>query len=543
MKSAKFSKLFALWRSRVSHGVLTVCLGAVAAQAADWPQWRGPNRNGISTETGWLDQWPPSGVWTQQVGMGYSAVSVSTGRVYTMGYKSGRDYVYCFDAVAGTQGWVYSYSVATNVEFDGPRATPTVDGGRVYTYNHEGRLYCLDAVSGSKVWNKLVNSGRPTWGFSSSPLIEGNLVIVNAGGAGTAVSKDSPNNVAWTSSGDARYASPVAFTWNAKRVVAVFSGAGLFGLDPLNGRTNWWFSWSSYYNAADPIVHGDKIFVTENGTRYECAAAQLGTNQLRGVWTNTQMRSECATPILLGDYLYGFDYGDFLCMDIRDGSVVWSKLNLFNSEGTMIAADGRLIILNRKGELLIVKATPAGYDPEGRVPVPIMPDAQNEESMTAPVLANGKLYCRSHQGTLVCLQMAGKPSDGDGDGMADTWEQVYLGGTTNDAGTGDRDRDRCPDLYEYVTGTDPTNAQSGMKLGLTLSSGGVIISWPTRPVGGIGYDESQSRLYLLESATNLTTGQWLPVAGYTNIAGSGGTVAYTNLAGVERWYRVNVRLR
>ena len=160
-------------------------LSAVAG-AANWPQWRGLNRDGHTTES--VGKWPPTELWRKtSVGVGYSTVSVSNGRVYTMGWANNQDTVYCFDADTGTEIWSTSYACAKGGSYPGPLSTPTVTGGKVYTFSRKGHLYCFDAVTGNVEWNVTVSTGEPNWGISGSPLVEGNLVIVNIGGAGTAV--------------------------------------------------------------------------------------------------------------------------------------------------------------------------------------------------------------------------------------------------------------------------------------------------------------------------------------------------------------------
>jgi outer membrane protein assembly factor BamB len=537
-------------RAVIFLGAMIACLSAV--HAADWPQWRGPNRDGISAETGWMDAWPPVGVWTQRVGEGFSAASISSGRVFTAGYNSARnqDVVYCFNVTDGKRVWSFT-NASSVVDYLGPRATPTVDGTNVYFHNHQGRLYGINKSTGAQNWFRGIYSGRPGWGFAGSPLADTNLLFLNSSGAGTAVAKTgTTHSTIWTNAGTAGYCSPLFVTWSTQRSVAVISGQGLFGLNPQNGRTNWWYSWSTPYSSADPVLYGDKIFLTSTD-RSGCTLLQLGTGQLNSVYFTNTLVTGCSTPVLLGDYLYGFGQNystyrwDLACIDIRTGVRQWSLDDYFgdSAEGSLIAADGRLILLSRKGKLSIVKATPTGYSLEGRSPISVVTNAFSETGdwYTAPALANGVLYCRSEKGFLVALRLAGAPTDTNGDSIADTWQQQHFGGTTNAPADGDGDVDGGSNLAEYVAGTDPTNAESNLKLRIGWSNGVAVVNWPTRRVVGTGYDESKSRFYRLETRASLLSGTWQPVPGYTNVLGDDTTRFFTNAApGTSVFYRVRV---
>jgi len=379
-------------------------LAATQAAAGDWPQWRGPSRNGKSEETNWLATWPPTLVWTQSVGEGYSSVTVSEGQAYTLGHAAGRDTVYSFDAVTGAKRWDYSYACGP-VNYDGPRATPTVHGQKLYTYSQEGHLHCFDKHSGKLLWQKLVNRGRPTWGLAGSPLVDANLIVLNAGGNGVAIRASAPYDTVWTSDGIAAYSSPVALNWAGRRLIVLFTDAGVVGVDRAAGTRRWWFPWVHSYNIPDPVPYNDKLFVACGYADF-CALLRLANGELKPVWQNQNLRIECCTPVLIGDNLYGFDNGETLrCIDIRDGKIQWSADTLGFYEGGLIAADGKLIVLGDSGALAIVRASPTRYILDRQPIAKILPGAGTEEWSTAPVLANGRLYCRSTEGTVVCLQV------------------------------------------------------------------------------------------------------------------------------------------
>ncbi|MBN1675362.1 MAG: PQQ-binding-like beta-propeller repeat protein [Kiritimatiellae bacterium] len=379
--------------------------------ADDWPQWRGPNRNGISAETGWLQTWPPMTVWTQSVGEGFSGASISDGRVYTAGYSGGRDVVYCLDEATGARIWTNSYACGT-IGYDGPRATPAVVGDEVYTYSHEGHLNCWNKLTGALLWSKLVNAGRnSSEGLCGSPMVHGNLVLLNAGGSGTAVDRNAPHNIVWTSSGGATHTSPWLMTWNSQPTMVLLGDGRLIGLNPANGAVRWQYAWNAV-NCADPVLYGDAMFLSSSYGK-GCALAQLGGSTLSSVWVNMNMENHFTTSTRVGQYVYGFhgrqgNSGTSLrCIDLQDGSVEWSRNDLGLYHGFVIAADGKLILLGERGDLTVALASPSGFNAEGRSSIEVIPNAHGQRWWTVPSLANGKIYCRSHQGALVCLQVGG----------------------------------------------------------------------------------------------------------------------------------------
>ncbi len=197
------------------------------AAAAEWPNWRGPNHNGISIEKGWLTDWPKEGLkklWKAELGRGHSSVAVMAGKVYTMGRNAEQDTVLCLNAGTGATVWKHSYPAADSDYGGGPRATPAVDGKAVYTLSADGQAFCLDAVSGQVIWHKNLqkelNLVMPLHNFSSSPVLEKELLLANMGTSGLALDKKT-GNVAWKSAGDSSYSSPVPFTLAGKRRVAL----------------------------------------------------------------------------------------------------------------------------------------------------------------------------------------------------------------------------------------------------------------------------------------------------------------------------------
>jgi len=385
------------------------------ANAADWYRWRGPDLNGISQETGWLSQWPAGGpkqLWKTSVGIGFSSVAVSKGRAYTMGHADNADTVYCFEAKTGTPVWKFSYTTKLDPKYyeGGPSATPTVDGDRVYTFSKRGLLLCLDAAKGSVFWSNNVmeslKADMPSWGFASSVLIEGDTAFVNAGGAGTAFDKKT-GKVLWSSGKEAAgYSTPVPFDAGGERVLALCLKQDVAAVRMKDGKELWRHPWKTDWNvnAADPIVAGDRIFFS-SGYDHGGVLLDVSSGQPKVVWENKNMRNMFNSCVLLNGYLYGFD-GDagkattaLKCVELVSGEAKWSEKT---GIGGLMAADGKLIVLTEKGELIIVEATPEKFKPISRA------QALGSKCWTTPVLANGQIFGRNAKGDLICLDVSGK---------------------------------------------------------------------------------------------------------------------------------------
>ncbi|MGA7391612.1 MAG: PQQ-binding-like beta-propeller repeat protein [Terrimicrobiaceae bacterium] len=401
----KSSSLFALLVVSASCFLLSF------ADAVDWPQWRGINRDGISSEMISPASWGkdgPTQLWRKEVGAGASSVAVSAGRLYTVGNKGNVDMVYCLNAATGAEIWRHSYQQALDArQFEGgPAGTPTVDGDRVYTLSHEGDLFCLSAASGKVLWSKNLQRDfggiRQSWGYSGSPLVDGNLVILDAGGPGASiVALDKTTGaVKWKAGSDgAGYSSPVAFNLAGIRCIAVFKAAALVGLNAANGQELWRYRWETYadINAATPIVFGDKIFIT-SGYGTGCALLQVSPGKATQIWRNKNMRSQLASPVLVQGYIYGIDgnvgKGELRCLELGNGAIKWKQKI---GGGTLIAASGYLVALSERGELIVAEASPTNYREVGRAQV------LGGHSWVAPAVADGKIYCKNNQGSLVCL--------------------------------------------------------------------------------------------------------------------------------------------
>lgn len=332
-------------------------------------------------------------------------MSVVQGRVFTMGNTNDVDTVFCLDATTGAVLWSHSYPCSLQPRFyeGGPSATPTVHDGRVYTFSKKGHLFALAAGDGKVVWSRDLREelqlDLPEWSLAGSPVVHGDLLILNAGSAGTAVHKDTGKTV-WTS-GRTRsgYATPVRFDLAGKTAFAIFSAKSLVAVEPETGQVLWKHPWESPrdINAADPIIHGDKIFITsESGS----ALLQMKEDGLSVVWQHRNiMRNYFNPSVLIDGYLYGIDGTThrptaLTCLDFHTGEVQWSEPNF--GSGALMAADCKLIILDR-GELIVVRASPDRFSVLARTQV------MGGKCWTVPVLSGGAIYCRNAAGLLVCV--------------------------------------------------------------------------------------------------------------------------------------------
>jgi outer membrane protein assembly factor BamB len=400
----------------MSVGALVVGCGWLASPdvtAADWPRYRGPNMDGISTESGWSVDWPATGpkeLWKANVGIGFSSISTADGRAYTMGNAKDRDTIYCFDAATGQVLWEHSYVCKLNPKAyeGGPSATPTVEAGRVYTLSKDGEAFCLQAADGKVVWNahlgKDLKAKVPGWGFASSPVILGNAVFLNVGTRGTALDKNT-GKVLWTTGDQASgYSSLVPVTLGNTKSLVLFTAQSVAAVEPTTGKELWSYPWKTSYdvNAAEPIVSGDHVFIS-SGYNHGAALLRINNGKPERVWENKQMRNQHNSCVLINGALYGFDgdsNSDLKCLDFNTGEVKWSQSGL--GKGTLMAADGKLIVLAEKGELVIAAADPTAFKPLTRWQV------LGGKCWTAPVLSNGRIYCRNARGDLVCVDVSGK---------------------------------------------------------------------------------------------------------------------------------------
>lgn len=398
---------------RIVSGVLLIFCIVQTGWVDDWPQYRGPHRNGYSDETGLKLTWGtdgPSELWRFPIGIGFSSFAVNDGKLYTMGYKENKDFVWCLDANTGEEIWNYSY---LETRFDkshegGPGSTPSTDGEFVYTLSRMALLHCLDAKTGTLVWHKDLkrdfSTDIPTWGYTCSPLIEGDLLIVDAGH--TVAFNKKNGDVVWKSRTNYKpgYSAPMTFELDGKRVVAVFNRYGLVVLSLEDGSELFKYPWPTNHgvNSCVPIIHGKQVYISSSYGQGS-GLIDLSGSQATAKWTSKQLENHFNASIFLNGYLYGFNghYGratvSFTCTEIDTGKIVWDEPSI--SRGSVIYADGKLIALTGQGELVVIDPSPDQYKELARAQI------LGGKCWSEPALSNKKLYARSAQGLLVCLDL------------------------------------------------------------------------------------------------------------------------------------------
>lgn len=423
---------------------LAALLLAAVAPAADWPTFLGPTRDGVSPEKGILTAWPKAGLrtlWDCDLGIGYAAPVVADGKLFHFDRHADNCRVTCRDAATGKPLWKYEYPTDYEDRYGydpGPRAGPLVDGDRVYAYGPEGTLVCLRAADGGEVWKV---ETRARWfffqnffGVSSTPVVDGGLLLVPVGGSpkgsrpidfrtvkpdGTAiVAFDKTTGAVRWAAGDelASYASPVVTTIDGKRTGLYFARGGLLGFDPQTGATRFHFRWRAKdeesVNAANPVVVGDRVFLTEC---YGPGAAvvEVKNGQPRAVWTDADkdridkaMLAHWGTPIHHAGYVYGCSGrdasgADVRCVELATGDVKWAKP--VRARSSLLMVDGHLVVLGETGYLSLLRVTPEKYDEVARYKVPEL----DYPCWAPPVLSDGRLYVRGRD-RLVCLELIPK---------------------------------------------------------------------------------------------------------------------------------------
>lgn len=374
--------------------------------ATDWTQFRGPARTGVSAETGLLDEWPeegPTEIFRREIGEGYSAPTVEGDRLYTMhaGEVDGeaRDLAVAMD-LEGNVLWSTPIDQKIETEFgNGPRSTPTVVGDAVVVMGSHGKVAALAKATGEVRWTvdlvEAFESRVPGWGFAASPLVHEGRVVVEAGGAEgrSIVALDlETGETLWTAGdgGGPGYNSPLLVEWGGEeRVVFVVQGA-IQAYD-LEGGLVWSTEWPRGETHSMPIfLAPDRIYASGAGH----VGAQLlrisedAESPVEQVWAERLMRNHFSTGVLVDGAIYAFDNATLKCIDAETGETHWVKRGL--GKGSVMAADGKLLVLSDRGELVLADATTEGFVEKGRVA------ALEGKSWTAPVLADGRVYLRNH---------------------------------------------------------------------------------------------------------------------------------------------------
>ncbi|MBI3046729.1 MAG: PQQ-like beta-propeller repeat protein [Acidobacteria bacterium] len=397
--------------------VLALAAGARLA-AEDWPQFLGPQRDGVYRGPAIAESWDPQGprvVWRKQVGQGFSGPVVVQGRVILFHRVGNEEVVEALDARTGATQWRYAYPTSYRDDFgfdEGPRAVPVVAGGVVYTFGAEGQLHAIDLAKGTRIWSedtmRRFKVPKGFFGAAGSPLVEDGRVLANIGGttAGVVAFDAKSGKVLWTATSDqASYSSAVGATIGGRRLAIFLTRAGLVALDPASGMVQFQRPWrarmAASVNAATPLVIGDLIFVSaEYGPG--AGVLRVAGSTLSELWTsNDVLTNHYATTVHHAGYLYGFhgrqEFGQsFRAVELRTGKVRWSEERFL--AGTVTLAGDRLVVLRERGELVIAPASPEGFRPLARAQI------LSGVVRAYPALSDGFLFARN-ENTLICLDL------------------------------------------------------------------------------------------------------------------------------------------
>jgi len=411
-------------------GLSLLCLvcGSAVALAADWPQWRGPNRDDISTETGLLKDWPAGGphlVWkTTVLGAGYSGISVVGDRLYSAGDIGDASEVLALSAADGKQVWATKFGKSGAPGwggFAGPRATPTVDGDLLYIVNQWGEMVCLNSADGKEVWRKDFTKDfggqRPEWGFSESPLVDGDKVVVTPGGdQGAIVALNKKTGALLWQTKDftdpAQYSSLISAEIGGVRQYIQLTGANVVGVSAAEGKVLWRARRRGETAVIPtPIYDSGFVYVT-SGYGIGCNLFKISSAENKftaeQVYANHVMVNHHGGVIKVGDYVYGYsDNKGWTCQDFKTGEAKWQDKQKFG-KGSIAYGGGnfylRLEDEKGQGTVVLIEASPDGFREHGRFD---QPDRSNKNTWTHPVIANGRLYLRD-QDVLLCYDVKAK---------------------------------------------------------------------------------------------------------------------------------------
>ena len=400
---------------------------SLSAVAADWPQWRGPQRNGISDERGLLKQWPADGpklVWqAKEIGDGYSTPSVVGDRLYLMSNKGMDDeFVLALGTKDGQRIWsqrVGKVGPNSALQYPAARSTPTVDGALLFALGSDGDLACLETASGKVVWQKNLRSdfgGKPgAWAYSESPLVDGDLLVCTPGGKEAtlvALNKKTGETV-WKCStpeaDQANYASIIVVNAAGRKQYVQFLSKGLVGVDAKTGVLLWRYDKSakgSTANIPTPVAHQSFVY---NSTGRGGALLELtsggGQVEAKEVYFLPKLPSSIGGSVEVGGKLFGTNSQSLMCADFTTGEVKWQ--NRCVGAGSVCYADGLIYVHGENGDMALVEATPEAYREQGRFTLPDQPDRGKSLAWPYPVIADGKLYIRD-LGMLWCYDVKAK---------------------------------------------------------------------------------------------------------------------------------------
>jgi len=391
-----------------------------ASSAFDWPQWQGPDRTGVSKETGLLQEWPPAGpplVWSiSGLGAGYGSLAIKNDRIYVQALSPSGSVVSSLNRADGKVVWTTLIGRGLqDSRGPGPRGTPTLDGERLYVLSENGDLACLTASNGSRLWQRNILAdfrGRQiSWLISESPLVDGNNVVVTPGGprAGVVALDKMSGKTVWASqelSDEAGYASPIAGDVQGVRVIMTLTAEAGVGVRASDGKLMWRHRSvaNGTANVATPIFFDNKVFYSSDygtGAALLGLTAQAGEVKAQQIYFTREMQNHHGGLVLVDGYLYGFHNSILTCLEFATGKMMWRDRSV--GKGTVVYADGKLYIQSENNVVGLAEASPAGYKEKGR----FRTLDQGLPSWAHPVVSGGRLYIRD-QGTLSAYNIKGR---------------------------------------------------------------------------------------------------------------------------------------
>ncbi len=412
--------------NRLAVGLVLAFLSittTVVAAPGDWPGWRGPERTGVSSETGLLSSWPEGGpklLWKATgLGGGYATPSVAQGRIFVMGDKDNEEYLRALDVKDGKLLWSLKVGrVGKNEgpQYPGARSTPTVEAEAVYTLGSDGDLVCADPTEGKLLWHKQLRQdfdGKPgAWAYTESLLIDGDVLICTPGGPTAtmlALNKKTGDDIwkmAMEDANRAGYASAIIAQVGDVKQYVQFLGSGVIGVSAQEGRLLWRYRKNvGGISATTPIFHDGCIFTSASGTEGSGGDALLrlipdgqGGVDAKQIYLVRTITNHHGGVVRVGDYLYGSSGNALVCMDFKTGEVKWQERS---ARGSLVVADGHLYVRGEQGTVVLAEATPAGYKEKGRFRQPFR---SRLATFPHPVVANGRLYLRDED-VLLCYDI------------------------------------------------------------------------------------------------------------------------------------------
>lgn len=428
--------MYSSLRCALSILSLTVLAGLIFAEGqsvsrlpagpGDWPAWRGPDRTGLSTETGLLKQWPSGGpklLWEiKGLGDGFSTPSVAGGRIFLMGTRGKDEQIMALDVKDGKILWTTPIGALAGGH-PGPRCTPTVDGEVLYALSSDGKLVCADTAKGEVRWRKDLKAdfGGKTgsWAYAESPLIDGDVLVCTPGGdSATLVALNKKNGeVIWKApvtglkGGKRAYATAayssviVAEAAGVKQYIQFLSG-GVVGVAAKDGKLLWHYDKpaNGTANCSTPIFRDDAVFAASAyGNGGGLAKLQKDGDKFKAeeAYFVKSMQNHHGGMILIGDHIYGTGSGSLLCVEFKTGKIVWQDRSV--GKGSIAYADGHLYVRSENGPIALVEATPTGYKEKGRFD---QPDRSSKRAWPHPVVAGGRLLVRDWD-VLLCYDVKG----------------------------------------------------------------------------------------------------------------------------------------